>query len=118
MKSMEALYFDKWLELMESAFCDLSHKEQHLLVNRHCMIGHDPVNSLEKICYCGWRGIGLLAHSRHEADERVKEIAAALARVRLEEATNWHRFDKAHDDNSWCCQREKELRDEVMALEY
>jgi hypothetical protein len=39
------------------------------------------------------------------------------AKVRLEEAMNWHRFDKVHDDDSWCCKREKELRDEVMALE-
>ncbi len=45
-----------------------------------------------------------------ERDSRVQ------AEARLSEATNWHRFDKEHDDDSWCCQREKELRDEVTAL--
>src|SRR6266852_8572165 len=53
-------------------------------------------------------------------DEFVTRVAAMLTRVqaeaRLSEATNWHRFDKEHDDDSWCCQREKELRDEVIAL--
>jgi len=48
-----------------------------------------------------------------EAIERKLEVAKA----RLDEATNWHRFDKEHDDDSWCCKREKELRDEVFALE-
>jgi hypothetical protein len=41
-----------------------------------------------------------------------------IARARLDEATNWHhQFNDKHDDDSWCCKRENELRDEVHAIE-
>ena len=41
----------------------------------------------------------------------------AEAKARLSEATNWHQFGEGHDEDGWCCKRETELRDEVMALE-
>jgi len=56
-----------------------------------------------------------------EAILKVLKESALLARVQTEaqlsEAQNWHRFNKDHDDDGWCCQREEELRDEVMALD-
>ena len=45
------------------------------------------------------------------------ELAHQVATARLEEATNWHQYGTGHDDDSWCCKREQELRDELMALE-
>ena len=43
--------------------------------------------------------------------------ALEVAKARLDEATNWHQYETEHDEDGWCCQREKGLRDEVMALE-
>ena len=43
--------------------------------------------------------------------------ALVISKTRLDEAMNWHQYGTGHDDDSWCCKREQELRDEVMALE-
>jgi hypothetical protein len=40
-----------------------------------------------------------------------------VAKARLEEATNWHQFGKEHDEDGWCCKREADLRNTVMAIQ-
>lgn len=45
------------------------------------------------------------------------EVELRVAKARLDEATEWHQYNTQHDDDSWCCKRESELRDDVMALE-
>jgi hypothetical protein len=40
-----------------------------------------------------------------------------VAKARLEEATNWHQFGKEHDEEGWCCKREADLRNTVMAIQ-
>ena len=63
-----------------------------------------------------------IANLKAQQAERVKEAErqARLAelRARLDEASRWHQFTEGHDDDGWCCKRESELGDELMALEY
>lgn len=47
-----------------------------------------------------------------------REGVLEIAKAHLEEATNWHQYGPKHDEDGWCCQRENELRNEVMALEH
>ena len=67
-------------------------------------------------CY-GWKPE---AHAYPSGGDRAMAGASEVlnvAKARLEEATNWHQFGKEHDEDGWCCKREADLRNTVMAIQ-
>ena len=77
------------------------------LVKKWRTEGHPPMEDWEARLGCA-----------RELEAALIPHLTVLARARLDEASRWHQFTEGHDDDGWCCKRESELRDELMALEY
>ena len=107
-------------ELVSCAACDHIDMLKAGLAERVAQAFSDGAAQHEKVW--GAALMNEIANLKAQQAERVKEAErqARLAelRARLDEASRWHQFTEGHDDDGWCCKRESELGDELMALEY
>jgi hypothetical protein len=92
---------------------------QEILTDFAAQVRREAEQAIEKECldwvngYAGPTSRDEFIGKLLEAIQRREESSEAAAR--LDEATNWHQFSPTHDEDGWCCKREQELRDEVMA---